>query len=84
MQMRGVRFRRGGFIGGAGGVAPGRPRERAGCGETGVFTCKGEFVFTKSDGAAICRKYTAGSLSAWSYLRESIIRRGVLRVLTFP
>ena len=33
-------------------MAPGRPEIRSGCGETGVFTRKGEFDFTKRGGAA--------------------------------
>ena len=43
----------------AGGVAPGRPTVPAVCGEPVVFTCKGDFVDTKSDGAAICKDCVA-------------------------
>ena len=45
----------------AGGVAPGGPILLAGGVEAGVPTCKGEFIFTKTDGAAICEDYAAQS-----------------------
>ena len=45
----------------AGGVAPGRSVVREGCGEAGVFARKGEFIFTKSGGAAIYDDYATQS-----------------------